>query len=288
MEVSVSLATTGELVYSTAYSEVNDLRVWELRLHICHELASAKYFSFVLFRGHDLLDDTAMLAEYADSAHEGKLHLQLIVRDLRPPTDEERRAIINGIELRHRSFLWSIMSRGVQMTSTIPAGTARDSTLIRAITTRPFPEYDVGPLPDIVTTLLLAMCDPNDQGAPPRSTLEVAIRRNDASLLELLLQYRADPQLREEGQELPIIVAASRGALSCVQILLAYGADPCATEQVPSADLTGPRPRVVRRKTAVEVASTCPAIVEALQTAITAAHVRTRPVVETADTSDNL
>ena len=42
------------------------------------------------------------------------------------------------------------------MTSTIPAGTARESTLVRAITTRPFPLYDVGPLPDIVTTLLLA------------------------------------------------------------------------------------------------------------------------------------
>ena len=48
MEVKVSLATTGEQVYSTAYSEVNNLRVWELWLHICHELASAKYFSFVL------------------------------------------------------------------------------------------------------------------------------------------------------------------------------------------------------------------------------------------------
>ena len=202
------------------------------------------------------MDDTALLAEYADSAYEGKLYLQLIVRELRPPTDEERRAIINGIELRHRSFLWSIMSQGVQMTSTIPAGTARENTLIRAITTRPFPEYDVGPLSDIVTTLLLAMCDPNDQGAPPRSTLEVAIRRNDASLLELLLQYRADPQLREEGQELPIIVAASRGTLSCVQILLAYGADPCATEQLPSAELTGQRPLIVRRKTAIhDVAS---------------------------------
>ena len=51
MEVQVSLATTGEHVYSSAYSEVNDLRVWELRLHICHELAIAKYFSVMLFRG---------------------------------------------------------------------------------------------------------------------------------------------------------------------------------------------------------------------------------------------
>ena len=100
MEVQVSLATTGEHVYSSAYSEVNDLRVWELRMHICHELASAKYFSFMLFRGHDLLDDTALLTEYADAAHEGKLQLHLIVRELRPPTDEKRRAIINGIEMR--------------------------------------------------------------------------------------------------------------------------------------------------------------------------------------------
>ena len=170
------------------------------------------------------------------------------------------------------------------MTSTIPAGTVRESTLIRAITTRPFPEYDVGPLPDIVTTLLLAMCDPNDQGAPPRSTLEEAIRRNDASLLELLLQYRADPQLREAGQEFPIIVAASRGALSCVQILLAYGADPGATEQIPSAELPEQMFSIVRRKTAIEVASTCPSNVEALQTAIVAAHVRASPEVEATDT----
>ena len=271
MEVQVSLATTGETVYSSTYSEVNDMRVWELRLHLCHELACPKYFSFTLFQGHDLLDDTALVAEYADAALEGKLQFHLIVRELRPPTDEEIRAIIDGIELRHRSFLWSIMSRGVQMTSTIPAGTARENTLVRAITTRPFPEYDVGPLPDIVTTLLFAMCDPNDQGAPPRSTLEVAIRRDDAPLLELLLQYQADPQLREAGQELPLIAAASRGTLSCVQILLAYGADPGATEQLPSGS---------RRKTAIDVASPFPAIVEALRTAIAAVQARARPEVE--------
>ena len=62
------------------------------------------------------------------------------------------------------------------MTSTIPAGTARESTLVRAITTRQAPEYEAVPLPDLVTTLLLAMCDPNAHGAPPRSPLELAIR----------------------------------------------------------------------------------------------------------------
>ena len=173
------------------------------------------------------------------------------------------------------------------MNSTIPAGTARESTLVRAITTRQFPEYDVGPLPDIVTTLLLAMCDPPDQGAPPRSPLELAIRRNDASLLELLLQHRADPQLREAGQEFPIIVAASRGALSCVQILLAYGADPCSMEQVPRVDRSRPGPPIRRRKTAIDVASCCPSIVKALQTAIVAAHDRACVGGERTSTPDN-
>ena len=205
MEVNVSLATTGELVYSTDFSEVQDRQVWELRLQICRELADAPYFSCVLFHEHDLLDDTATLAAYVGSVLEGVLHLQLIIRELRPPTDEERRTIISGIEMKHQSLLWSIMSRGVQMTSTIPAGTARESTLVRAITTRPFPEYDVGPLPDIVTTLLLAMCDPNDQGAPPRSTLELAIRRNDASLLELLLQHQADPSYENWDKSFPLL-----------------------------------------------------------------------------------
>ena len=84
MEVQVSLATTGEQVYTTALLEVQDRHVWELRLQICRELASAPYFSFVLFREQDLLDDTATLAAYVESALEGVLHLQLIIRELRP------------------------------------------------------------------------------------------------------------------------------------------------------------------------------------------------------------
>ena len=105
MDVEVSLATTGETVYSSKYCEVNDLRVWELRLQICHELACPQYFSLTLFHGRDLLDDTALVADYNDDASEGKLQLHLILRELRPPTDEERRAIINGIEMKHRSLL---------------------------------------------------------------------------------------------------------------------------------------------------------------------------------------
>ena len=55
---------------------------------------------------------------------------------------------------------------------------------------------------------------------------------------------------------------------------MAYGADPCSMEQVPRVDRSRPGPPIRRRKTAIDVASTCPSIVEALQTAIVAAHAR--------------
>ena len=96
----------------------------------------------------------------------------------------------------------------------------------------------------------------------------MAIRREEAHLVELLLQYQANPHLRELGQELPIIVAASRGALSCVKILPAYGADPGATEYLPSAEHPGQMFSIVRRKTAMDVAAPFPEIVEVLQTAL--------------------
>ena len=69
-----------------------------------------------------------------------------------------------------------------------------------------------------------------------------------------------------------MIVAASRGALRCVQILLAYGADSCATEFLPSAVHPGQMHSPVKRKTAIEVTSPFPEVVEALQTAIYAAE----------------
>ena len=120
--------------------------------------------------------------------------------------------------------------------ATLPQGTARKSTLVRAITADYPPMFDEGPLPDILTTLLLAKCDPNTQGAPPRSPLGAAIRRGEEHVVELLLQYQADPQLREHAQEVPLLIAVAKGAINCVKILLEYRANPCSTEYLPTAE----------------------------------------------------
>ena len=105
MEVQVILATTGETVYTSVYSEVNDLQVWELRVDICHALDSVEYFSFMFVQGLALLDDTTLVSAYREAARENKVQIYLIVRELRPPTDEETKAIINGIEMRHRNLM---------------------------------------------------------------------------------------------------------------------------------------------------------------------------------------
>ena len=100
------------------------------------------------------------------------------------------------------------MSRGIHITSTLPRGTARESTLVRAIETDYPPMFDDGSLPDILTSLLLALYDPNNQGAPPRSPLGLAIRRGEERIVELLLQYRA---VREHAHETPFDSYCQRG-----------------------------------------------------------------------------
>ena len=63
MQIAIRLATTGDLLYSSMYSTVSDLRVWELRLHLCHAVQSTKYFSWMLFFHHELLDDIARVTD---------------------------------------------------------------------------------------------------------------------------------------------------------------------------------------------------------------------------------
>ena len=110
MEVLVRLATTGEQVYSAMFSEIRYQYVWEFRLQLWRELDRVPYFSYVLFREQNLLDDTSRIEDYTDTHQEGFLHFQLIVRGLRLPSDEERRTIISGLEFQQRSLVLSEQS----------------------------------------------------------------------------------------------------------------------------------------------------------------------------------
>ena len=77
--------------------------------------------------------------------------------------------------------------------------------------------------------------------------------------VETLLQFRADPHLKEERNERPVIMAIARRATKCVQVLLEYRADPRMTMSVPRSGPQGTRARDKRRATAMDLATAHPA-----------------------------
>ena len=116
-------------------------------MRLCQALKSAAFFSWILFHDQVLADDTAFVSAYRGETSQETILFHAVIRELRPPTVEEEMAIGDCIQLRHRSQLWNIMSRGLHMTSTLPRGTARESTLVMAIKADYPPMFDDGPLP---------------------------------------------------------------------------------------------------------------------------------------------
>ena len=198
-------------------------------------------------------------SEYRNDPQSGSIIFHVVVRKLRPPTQEEAIAVDDCIQLRHRSHLWTVLSKGILMPSLMRRGTAWVATLVKAITVDYPLTYDVGPLPDCLTALMIARCDPNTIGNPMLSPLGTAIRRGEERTVETLLQFQADPHLKEEGKERPLIIAIARRATSCVQLLLEYRADPRTKMSVPMPGPHGIRASHNRRATAMELAAAHPA-----------------------------
>ena len=103
--------------------------------------------------------------------------------------------------------------------------------------------------------------------------LGAAIRRGEDRTVELLLQYQADPQLREHSREVPLLIAIAKGATKCVKILLDHRADPCSTASGHTAAYPGRTSSKVGRKTAMELATPFPEIAALLRLAMEPAHI---------------
>ena len=66
-------------MYSSKYSTVNDLRVWELRLHLCQAVSSNEYFSWTLFHGHELIDDATLVSAYRGDTSDGTVLFHAVI-----------------------------------------------------------------------------------------------------------------------------------------------------------------------------------------------------------------
>ena len=207
--------------------------------------------------------------------HIGVIHIQEAYLPCRcaggsSPYEGRRNRCRDCIQLRHRSHLWMILSTGILMTSLLRRGTAWEATLVKAITADYPPIFYIGPLPDSLTTLLLAQYDPNITGNPSLSPLGTAIRRGEERTVEVLLQFQADPHLKEEREELPLIIAIARRATNCVKILLDYRADPRTTMSAPMPGPHGVKASHNRHATAMEIAASHPASPEIVALLLTA------------------
>ena len=87
--------------------------LYEMQLTSLKNL-KAQLMRSMLFLHHELIDDIARVADYVRESGDESIVFQTVQRDLRPPTDEERWAIVDCIDVHHRSHLWNIMSRGIQ------------------------------------------------------------------------------------------------------------------------------------------------------------------------------
>ena len=100
----------------------------------------------------------------------------------------------------NRLRLWAVLSRGVHMRVSMPAGMARVNPLILAIQANysedPDIEYE---LPDMIQSLLWACCSPDDFGPPEVSPLGEALRSGCDMSLSLLFCCNTEPT-RPEGK----------------------------------------------------------------------------------------
>ena len=161
------------------------------------------------------------------------------------------------------------------MPSTIPRRTVRINPLIQAIESNWHEGNRVREYPDSVLALLYAQVDPNNLGAPPVSFLGHAVRFHNDSVVEHLLEYRADTEYQEHGQELPLIQAVQTGLERCVTLLLRHRANPLATELHPYAEGPIRRGTRVRRRSAIEFARPHSQIAALLEAAIASGNQHT-------------
>ena len=151
----------------------------------------------------------------------------MLRRGIADPTASDLQQATDALRSSDRGGLWAVLSRGVHM---------RVNT---------------------IQALLWACCSPHDFGMPEVSPLCEALRSGDDTIVLMLLQHRASPSRREEGNNDLIFVAIQMNSAENVQRLLQFSADPRSREAIPTREGHAGRRRLMRR-TALEAAAAHP------------------------------
>ena len=269
MRVVVVCARTGAVIWDHTSALFRQMRGWAFRGELCEALGCAQYFSILLIVHHSLLHDLACLGEYLDGE---VLHVYMLRRGIADPTDHNLQQVTEALRQNDRRGLWEVLMQGIQMRVLVPMrlySLELVSPLVIAIQSRHRTEEQrEQTLPNTLQALLWACCSPHDFGVPQVSPLCEALRMNDDEAVLLLLNSRASPSSREEGNNDPIFIAIQMNSAANVRRLLQFSADPRSREATSTREGHAGRRRLIRR-TALDAAAAYPQCQQVIRDFIT-------------------
>ena len=136
--------------------------------------------------------------------------------------------------------VWQILAQGIRLPTCLPMRrTATMNALVLALQSLYLEFEEDERYPSVLQSLLLAACNPNDFGHPPRVPLIEATKRCDQEAIQLLVSHRADVNRTTRGEDYPLIIAIKHHQATIVQCLLECRADPTVRTYYNTQQRTG-------------------------------------------------
>ena len=226
--ITVMAAISGKVFWTYTSPNAGSLCVRFIKLAIFERLRLPSPFVVVMLKGGEVLDDFSHLHELTDTQ---ELQLDYLLQKRRAPQVCQRLALTEAICHQLSREVWRILAHGLVLIECLPLhGRTTVNPLVLSIQNSPMLQETPHSTrkPCILESLLLANCDPNDFGHPPKSPLNEAVLRNNLGMVTQLVGGRANVNLQARGSDVPLIYAVRQQRMDIVEYLLANRADPTA------------------------------------------------------------
>ena len=222
--VRILSAVNGTLIWQYTDPRASQLYGRQMKVSIAKMVKVASPFSIKLMVGQKRLDDDKQLHEYTTTQ---EVDISVVRIRTRKPTQREYDLLVECIGNNYANQVWRIVAQGLTLSECIPIrGRMTTNPLVLSLQSPYMEMAESLHYPNVLKTLLLANCNPNDFGNPPKSPLAEATLRSDQDAVELLISWKANVNITARGADYPLIIAIKHQRANMVQALLDARADP--------------------------------------------------------------
>ena len=222
--VRIRSGVNGALIWQYTDPRASQLHGRQMRVSIAKMVKANSPFGIKLLVGQERLDDDMRLQEYT-TTHE--LDISVVRIQTRKPTLQEYDLLAESIGNNYANQVWRLVAQGLTLQECIPIrGRMTTNALVMSLQSPYLEMAESLHYPNVLKTLLLANCNPNDFGHPPKSPLAEATLRNDQDAVDLLISWKANVNIAARGEDYPLIIAVKQQRAHMVQALLEARADP--------------------------------------------------------------